>query len=156
MNWEIGRRDIAKRVRVRVRVTLRLAVYRQSVRFDDKPLETHDQYILPNEHLLLQSLYNILSHERMSLSFITLASPRQRSHSQTRVPRDSWPHFTVSDARLPGRRIYIPQEQGGPVIHPSTGFGYYIKVNYLFIRCICYFVIYFTTLSASRLYSVEW
>jgi hypothetical protein len=28
---------------VRVRVTLRLAVYRQSVRLGDKPLETHDQ-----------------------------------------------------------------------------------------------------------------
>jgi hypothetical protein len=26
---------------------------------------------------------------------------RQRSHSQVRVPRGSWPHFTVSDSRLP-------------------------------------------------------
>jgi hypothetical protein len=33
---------VASRVRVRVRVTLRLAVYRQSVRLGDKPLETHD------------------------------------------------------------------------------------------------------------------
>jgi hypothetical protein len=32
-------------VRVRVRVTLRLAVYRQSVRLGDKPLETHDNFI---------------------------------------------------------------------------------------------------------------
>jgi hypothetical protein len=31
--------------RVRVRVTLRLAVYPQSVRLGAKPLETHDQYI---------------------------------------------------------------------------------------------------------------
>jgi hypothetical protein len=43
------------------------------------------------------------------------------------VPRDSWPHFTVSDSRLPqpggpGPRIYIPQEQDGPVISPGTGF----------------------------------
>jgi hypothetical protein len=30
-------------LRVRVRVTLRLAVYRQSVRLGDKPLETYDQ-----------------------------------------------------------------------------------------------------------------
>jgi hypothetical protein len=41
--------------------------------------------------------------------------------------RDSWPHFTISDSRLPqswghGARIYIPQEQGGPVITPGTGF----------------------------------
>jgi hypothetical protein len=32
--------------RIRVRVTLRLAVYRQSVRLGDKPLETHDKVIL--------------------------------------------------------------------------------------------------------------
>jgi hypothetical protein len=35
--------------RVRVRVTLRLTVYRQSVHLGDKPLETHDQYFFqPN------------------------------------------------------------------------------------------------------------
>jgi hypothetical protein len=38
-----------------------------------------------------------------------------------RVPRDSWPYFTVSDSRLPqpggpGLHIYIPQEQRGPDI----------------------------------------
>jgi hypothetical protein len=48
---------------------------------------------------------------------------RQRSHSQVRVPRGSWPHFTVSHLRLPkpggpGLCIYIPQEQGGSVIPP--------------------------------------
>jgi hypothetical protein len=52
--------------------------------------------------------------------------PRQHSHSRARVPRDSWPNFTVSDLRLPkpgrlGPPIYIPQEQGGPVIPPGTG-----------------------------------
>jgi hypothetical protein len=31
---------------IRVRVTLRLAVYRKSVRLGDKPLETHDQLVL--------------------------------------------------------------------------------------------------------------
>jgi hypothetical protein len=76
--------------------------------------------------LLLLSLCNILSDERMILSFTLAASPRQRSHSGVRVPRDSWPHFTVSDSRLlqpggPGPRIYFPQEQGGPVIPPGTG-----------------------------------
>jgi hypothetical protein len=35
-----SRRNIVK---VRVRVTLQLAVYRQSVLLGDKPLETHDQ-----------------------------------------------------------------------------------------------------------------
>jgi hypothetical protein len=61
--------------------------------------------------------------ERTGLSFIIAAGPRQRSHSRVRVPRDSWPHFTVSHSRLPQSggpvpRIYIPQEEGGPVIPP--------------------------------------
>jgi hypothetical protein len=78
------------------------------------------------ECLWSQSLCNILSNERMSLSFIIAAGPRQRSHSQVSIPRDSWPHFTVSDSRLsqlggPGPRIYIPPEQGGPVIPRGNG-----------------------------------
>jgi hypothetical protein len=58
----------------------------------------------------------------MGLSFTVAAGPRQRSHSQFRVLRDSWPHFTLSDSRFPqpggpGPRIYIPQEQGGQVTY---------------------------------------
>jgi hypothetical protein len=65
----------------------------------------------------------------MGLSFTITAGPRQRSHSQVRVPQDSWPHFSVSDSRLPqlggpSSRIYIPQEQGGPVIPRGTGFPF--------------------------------
>jgi hypothetical protein len=111
-----------------VRVPLRLAVYQQSVHLGVKPLETHDQSIyFSTEHL--RFLRNILSDDRMDLSFTIAAGPRQSSHSQLRVLRDSWPHFTVSDWRLPqpggpGPRIYIPQEQGGPVIGPGTGFHF--------------------------------
>jgi hypothetical protein len=41
---------------------------------------------------------------------------RQRSHSKVRVPRGSWPHFTVSDLRLPqpggpGPCIYTPRNR---------------------------------------------
>jgi hypothetical protein len=62
----------------------------------------------------------------MGLSFTIAAGPRQRSHYWVQVPRGSW-HFTVSDSRLPrpggpGPRMYIPQEQGGPVIPPGTVF----------------------------------
>jgi hypothetical protein len=62
----------------------------------------------------------------MGLSFTIAAGPRQRSHSQVRVPKESWPHSTVSDSRRPeaggpGPRIYILQERGGPVISPCTG-----------------------------------
>jgi hypothetical protein len=37
----------------------------------------------------------------MSLLLTIAADPRQRSHSQVRVPRDSRPYFTLSDSRLP-------------------------------------------------------
>jgi hypothetical protein len=62
----------------------------------------------------------------MCLSFTIAGGPRQRSHSQVRVPRDSWTNFTVSDSRLsqpagPGPRVYISQEQGSLVIPPGTG-----------------------------------
>jgi hypothetical protein len=74
-------------------------------------------------------LCNILSEEKICLQFTIAADPRQRSHFQVRVPRKSWPHFTIWDPRLPqaggpGPRIYIPQEQGGLVIHRSTGFPF--------------------------------
>jgi hypothetical protein len=88
-------------VTIRVKVTLRLAGYRQSGRLGNKPLEVTTRF------------------------FFQLKT----SHSQVRVPRDSWPYFTVLDSRLPqpggpSPRIYIPQEQGGPVIPPGTGFPF--------------------------------
>jgi hypothetical protein len=63
-------------------------------------------------------IWGALSDERTGLPFKITAGPRQRSQSWVRVPRDSWPYFTVSDSRPPqpggpGPRIYIPQEQGG-------------------------------------------
>jgi hypothetical protein len=114
---------------LRIRVTLRLAVYRQSVHLGAKPLEAHDLYFFPTEHLRLYSLRNILSNERMGRSFTIAAGPRQRIHCSFRVQRHSWPYYTVSDSRLhqpggPGPRIYISQEQGGPVITPGTGFPF--------------------------------
>jgi hypothetical protein len=59
----------------------------------------------------------------MGMSFTIAAGPRQRSHSWVRVPWDSFPHFTLSDSRLPqpagpGPSSFIPQEEGGPVIPP--------------------------------------
>jgi hypothetical protein len=66
----------------------------------------------------------------MGLSFTNAAGPRQHSHSQVRAPRDSLPHFTVSDSRLPqpggpGPSIDTSHEQGGPVIAPGTGFPFH-------------------------------
>jgi hypothetical protein len=74
-------------------------------------------------------MWGALSDERMGLPFTIAAGPRQRYHSWVRVPRDSWSYFTVSGSRLPQPRepgpcIYIPQEHGGPVIPPGTGFPF--------------------------------
>jgi hypothetical protein len=73
-------------------------------------------------------LYNLLQHfTNTGLPFTIADGPRQRSHTWARVPRDSWLYFTLSDSRLPqsggpGPRIYIAQEQGGPITPPGTGF----------------------------------
>jgi hypothetical protein len=62
----------------------------------------------------------------MGLSFTIAAGPRQRTHSQVRV-REIHDHILLSQIRdspkpgEPGPRIYIPSEQGGPVITPGTG-----------------------------------
>jgi hypothetical protein len=122
--------DLRREIRVKVEVILLLALCSQSVRLGDKPLRlTTSNFCSQNKPLLLYSLRNNLSNERMGLSFTNAAGPRQRSHSRVRVPRDSWPYFSVSDSRLPqpggpGLRIYIPQKQGGPVIPPGTGFPF--------------------------------
>jgi hypothetical protein len=94
------------------------------------PWDPRPVFIFQTEHLRLSSSCNILSSERVGLSFTIAAGPRQRSHSQARVPWDLWPHFTVSHSRLPqpggpGPRVYIPQKQGGPVIPPGTGFPFH-------------------------------
>jgi hypothetical protein len=60
------------------------------------------------EHLRSLSLCNILSDERMGLSFTIAAGPRQRIHSRVRVPQDSWPHFTASDFRFPQPGAEVP------------------------------------------------
>jgi hypothetical protein len=65
----------------RVRVTLRLAVYRQSVRLGDKHFEAHDQNVyFPNEHLQLESLCNILCDEDGSVVY-NCCWPSQSSYS---------------------------------------------------------------------------
>jgi hypothetical protein len=68
-------------------------------------------------------MWGDLSDEATGLSFAIAVGLHQHSHFRVGVPQD-----TVSDSRLPqpggpGPRIYIPQEQGGPVIPPGTGFS---------------------------------
>jgi hypothetical protein len=75
-------------------------------------------------------MWGTLSDERTGLLFTIAAGPCQRIHSSVRVPHDSLPHFNVWDSRLPqtggpGSHIYIPQEQGGPVIPLGIGFHFH-------------------------------
>jgi hypothetical protein len=77
----------------------------------------------------------------MGLSFTVTAGPRQRSHSQIRVPRDSWTHFNVSNSRLPqpagpGPRVYILQGQGGPVLRYIGSGRNHRKHRFLYCRVL--------------------
>jgi hypothetical protein len=94
------------------------------------PRDPRPVILFSNWTLAVIVLCNILSHERMGLSFTIAAGPCQRSHSQVRVPRDSWPYFTVSDSRLtqprrPGSCIYISQALGSLFVasYDSQGYG---------------------------------
>jgi hypothetical protein len=80
------------------------------IRFGDKPLETHDQCFFQLNTCGHSSyvIVLILSDERMGLSFTVAAGPRQRTHSQVRVTRDSWPHFTVSFRDSPNLEGQVP------------------------------------------------
>jgi hypothetical protein len=108
---------------------------RQSLRLGDKQLETHDhRFYFPTEHPRLWSLYNILSDERMSLSFTIAAGPRPRSHSQVRVLRGSRPHFAVSDSRLPQTwRVRSPY-----LYPPGTEWSSYTPRHW--VRCLSEFL----------------
>jgi hypothetical protein len=66
--------------------------------------------------------WGILFDERTCPSPATDAGPLQRSHSQTRVMRDSLSYFALSYSR--GLCIYFTQKQGGPVTTPDTGFPF--------------------------------
>jgi hypothetical protein len=76
---------------VRVRVTLRLAVYHQSVHLGNKPLRDSQPVHLffPTEHLQSKSLCDILSDERIGLLFTIAAGPHQCSRSQVHVLQES-------------------------------------------------------------------
>jgi hypothetical protein len=97
-------------------VTLRLTVYHQSVRLGDKPLRLTTSNFVCQLKTCGYSPHVISSLMRGLVCRLQLLSgSRQLSHSQVRVPRESWTYFTVSDPRLhqpggPGPCIYISQE----------------------------------------------
>jgi hypothetical protein len=69
---------------LRVRVNLRLAVFRQSVRLGGNSLDTTTNFIF-EMNTCGYSPYVTSSLTRMGLLFTVAADPRQRSHSQVRM-----------------------------------------------------------------------
>jgi hypothetical protein len=64
------------------------------------PSGAYDQIFITVRHLRV-CWYGAPSLTRGRICLLHCCCLRQRSHSQVRVPRGSWPHFTVSDLRLP-------------------------------------------------------
>jgi hypothetical protein len=99
-----------------------------SLSWRQAPWDPRPEFLFSNRTVAVIVLMQHPLGREMGLSFTIAAGPRQCS-SQIRLPPGSWPHVTVSDWRLPqpegpGPHIYIPQEQSGPVIPPSTGFPF--------------------------------
>jgi hypothetical protein len=68
------------------------------------------------------------------------SSPAQSYSGPSTV--GSWPYFTVLDSKIPPpagtrHRIYIPQEQGGPLISPGTGFSFHRLLRLAGLRWRC-------------------
>jgi hypothetical protein len=79
------------------------------------PTRAYDQIFIIVRPLRVFYMRRPLWREDWSV-FYTCCCLRQRSHSQVRVPRGSWPCFTVQNLRLPqpgepGPCIYVPQDE---------------------------------------------
>jgi hypothetical protein len=109
---------------VDVEVTLRLTVNQSVCLGIEHPCGTCDQILLP-VGMLLSEICDLISMGRplwreewyAICSVITQWSESRRTRN----------HILLSHLRLlqpggPGSHIYIPREQGGPVISPGTGF----------------------------------
>jgi hypothetical protein len=75
-------------------------------------------------------MWGALSDERTGLSFTIAAGTRQRSHSRIRVPRDSWPHFTISYSGLPVSSPPVTRLHTGwlPILNPESCFFALLRI----------------------------
>jgi hypothetical protein len=75
-------------------------------------------------------MWGVLSGGRIDLYFTCTIASRscQSSHCRVRVSQNSQPfllsHMILPQPGWPGSRIYIPQEEGYPVISSGTGFPF--------------------------------
>jgi hypothetical protein len=69
------------------------------------PSGAYDQIFITCVTVAVLFLWGALSDERSGLSFVCAAGPCQRSLSRVRVPWYLRSYFTVSDLRLPFRRL---------------------------------------------------
>jgi hypothetical protein len=102
----------------------------------EHPCGTCDQILLPVGMLLseiccLVSVSRPLWREDGSAicSVITQWSESRRTRSHTLLS-----YLRLPQPGGPGSRIYIPQEQGGPVIPPGTGFSGYYPSSWLLFK----------------------
>jgi hypothetical protein len=111
-------------VEVEIEVTLRLKVIQSVSLGIEHPCETCNQVLFP-VGVLLSKIYSLISVRRPRwredgsaiCSVITQWSESRRTRNHTLLS-----HVRLPQPGGPGSRIYIPKEEGGPVIPLGTGF----------------------------------
>jgi hypothetical protein len=106
-------------------VTLRLKVSQSVCLYIEHPCGTCDQILLP-VGMLLSEICGLVSVGRplwwedgsAVCSVITQWSESRRTRNHTLLS-----HLRLLQPGGPGSRLYIPQEQGGPVIPLATGYS---------------------------------
>jgi hypothetical protein len=125
LHWTLSRESLYPPTlsEIEVEVTLRLTVSQSVCLGIEHPCETCNQILPPvgmlSEICGLVSVGRPLWREDGSAicSVITQWSESRRTRSHTLLS-----HLRLSQPGGPGSRVYIPQEQGGPVIPPGTPF----------------------------------
>jgi hypothetical protein len=114
---------------VRVRVTLWLVVYCQSVCLGDKPLKTHNWQFFFQLNTCFNSPYVTSSLMRGWICPFQLLLALARTVVLRSESHGTHDHILLSQIQdslnLEGQvPVYIPQEQGGPVMPPGIGFPF--------------------------------